>query len=179
VPAPGLGDPDEVVTYVIHGLLGGNGVMRGRIDGDSKLWDALGLPFPDKAAKRNRFIESLAPPTSARSHLAIHAYVAPRQAEAMREALLDEFEGLAKTEPTSEELARAKEFVVGSYAVLFASPSNRALLLGRAVALGLPVALEPTWTQKVMGVTAKDVRRVARAYFPRYGVGIEFPEAAQ
>ena len=178
VPAPGLGDPDEAVTYVMHAILGADGAADGRIEGDEKLWEALGLPFGRDESGRGQFIESLPPPTSLRSYLAIHAYIAPRQAETARQALLKSFESLAQAAPTGDEVRRAREYVAGSLGVLYDTPANRALLMGRAATLGRGDLTGTTFTQQVMRVTPDDVRRVAKAYFGTHGVGIEFPEDA-
>ncbi|MBM3476988.1 MAG: insulinase family protein [Armatimonadetes bacterium] len=176
VPAPGLGDPDEAVTYVVHALLGGGDAPGGRINKDRKLWEALGLRIPEGTERTHCFVESLPPPTSARSHLAIHAYIAPRQAEASKNALLGEFRSLADKEPGAEELQRAKQYVAGTYGALFDEPMNRALVMGRAVALGFADTVGASFSRRAMAVTPKDVQRVAKAYFGRYGGGIEFAE---
>ncbi|MGQ9732604.1 MAG: M16 family metallopeptidase [Candidatus Zipacnadales bacterium] len=180
VPAPGLGDPDEAVAYIIHGLLGANGLGGGRLERDEELWGELGLPFSAELARKNQLIESLPPPTSRRAHIAIHAYVAPRQAEHVRQELVGQFEEFARNEPTPEELERAKEYVIGSFATLFDTPMNRALLLGRAVALGVEdQQLASKWCDRIARITPQDVARVARQYFPIHGVGIELPEYSE
>lgn len=175
-PAPGVGDPDEAVTYVLHALLGGNGVISGRVDEQENLWDALGLPFAKGEAQRSRLIESLPPPTSVRSHLAIHAYAAPRRLEAAKQAILGVFKSLADNEPTTDELRRAKQYVLGNYSRLFDIPSNRALLIGRAVLLGQTDGNAARFSQRIMSVTPADVHRVAKSYFGVHAVGVELAE---
>jgi zinc protease len=179
VPAPGLGDSDEAVTYIIHSLLGGESAPDGRISKDDKLWEALGLPFPAKTARASRFVQSLPPPNSLRGQLAIHAYIDPRQAEDAKLAILSEFESLAAKPPAQDELARARQQVLGSFARLFDEPANRALMIGRAVALGLPDRMGTAFTREVMTVTPEDVQRVAKLYFGHPSVGIEFPADTQ
>jgi zinc protease len=178
VPAPGLGDPDEAVTYVVHALLGGGDTPDGRIGKDRKLWEALGLPVPEGLERRHQFVESLPPPTSTRSHLAIHAYIAPRQAEASKNALLAEFRVLVDKEASATEVQQAKLYVAGTYGTLFDEPANRALVMARAAALGLSDTLGADFSRRAMAVTPKDVQRVAKAYFGHYGGGIEFAEEA-
>jgi zinc protease len=177
VPAPGCWDEDLPVSYVIHGLLGGNGSAKGRIDEDDELWAALGLPFPLEESRRNQFIQSIPPPLSARSHLAIHAYASPRRVEDVRRAIVSEFERLADEAPTDDELQRAKDYVRNAYAVLFDMHAARALMASRGVALGLPDPLPPVFGEQLARVTARDVKRVARRYFSKHAVGVEFPEA--
>ncbi len=179
VPAPGCWDPDLPVAYVVHALLGGNGAATGRIEDDDELWDSLGLPFPLEEAKKNKFIQSIPPPLSLQSHLAVHAYASPRRVEDVREALLGKFQELAAETPSPEELQRAKDYVRNAYAVLFDMHPTRALLMSRSVLLDLPHPLAPEFTRQVDKVTPGDVRRVARSYFSRHAVGVEFPEAQE
>jgi len=179
VPAPGCWDPDLAVAYVIHGLLGGNGALKGRIDGDDGLWAALGLPFPIEEARRNQFVQSIPPPLSANGCLAIHAYASPRRIEDARRAMLAEFEAFADEAPAEDELRRAKEYVRNAYAVLFDMHATRASMLSRAVALGLPDALAPDFARQVDKVTPRDVKRVARRYFTRHAVGVELPDGQE
>ncbi len=179
VPAPGCWDPDLPVAYVIHGLLGGNGAVEGRIDEDDELWASLGLRVPLEEAKRNQVIQSIPPPLSASGCLAVHAYAEPRRVEDVRKALVAEFEEFADEAPGEEELRRAKEYVYNAYAVLFDMHSTRALMLSRAVALDLPNPLAHDFAEQVDKVTARDVKRVARRYFTRHAVGVEFPEAIE
>jgi hypothetical protein len=178
VPAPGVGDGDEAVTYIVHALLAGARRGGGRIGRDDHLWEALGLPFPKAETRRGKFVESLPPPTSLRSHLAIHAYVAPRQAEAARAALIGQFEGLAAKEPADGELLAAKEYVAGTLSAMYEAPRNRALLMGRAALLGRPDTTGRDLAQRIIAVTPKDVQRVARAFFGTQAVALELPEDA-
>jgi len=174
VPAPGLGDPDEGVTHVIHALLAG-GTEGGRLERDDHLWQSLGFPSHEGGRRRN-FVESLQPPTSQRGHLAIHAYAAPRQAETVREALLKQFDDLRAHGAQAGELATAKDRTIGALTSPYDLPSNRALLMGRACLLGEADSTGRSLIQQVAEVTVEDVQRVARAWFGVHAVGLELPE---
>jgi zinc protease len=176
VPLPGLASRDEAIGHVIRALLGGNGGPKGRLDGNEALWATLGLPFPTKDAQNRGLIQSLPSVSSSLGYLAIHAYAAPRQVEALRAAIAAQFQDLRDTPPTADELSRAKHLVTGGYSALFNSPANRALILGRSVLLGVPNALAPDFARQVSAITAEDVQRVTTEYFGVHAVGIEFPD---
>lgn len=174
VPAPGLDSPDLPAAYVIHALLGADGQVKGRLDNDDELWEMLG--FDAGHAQASQFIESLAPPFAYRSHLAVHVYAHPRQVEAVRKALLGHFVRLAKEPLSARELGEAKEYVRNAYAQLFESPSTRAQVMARGVALGATAPAAPDFGERVAKVNAKDIQRVADTYFSKYAVGVEMPD---
>jgi len=176
VPAPGLGDPDQAVSYVAHALLGGETATEGRVGQDDRLWETLGLPFSKADAQSRKFVESLAPPLSRRSHLAIHAYAAPRQSEAVKEALRDQLQRLATDPPGDKELQAAKQYVEGHLSALYDRPANRALLMARACLLGQADLTGDALTRQVLGVTPQDVQRVAKAWFAQPSVALELPQ---
>jgi len=178
VPAPGLDSPDLPAAYVIHALLGADGHVKGRLDDDDELWGMLDLPFEEGHAQANQFIESLTPPFAYRSHLAIHVYADPRQVEAVRKALLAHFVRLAKEPLSARELGEAKEYVRNAYAQLFESPSTRAQVMARGIALGATAPAAPDFGERVAKLKAQDIQRVADTYFSKYAVGVEMPDFA-
>ena len=99
--------------------------------------------------------------------------------EALERALLDEIEGL-KSEPVpDEELARAKNQIEASFVWRQDSVHSRASGLVRFEMLGSWRLLD-RFVPMIRAVTAADIQRVARAYFPsdRKNVGILLPAEA-
>ena len=99
--------------------------------------------------------------------------------EALERALLEELERV-KTEPvTEEELERAKNQIEASFVWGQDSIYSRASALGR-FELMRSWRLLDEFVPLIRGVTAADIQRVARAYFPpdRKTTGILLPESA-
>ena len=97
-------------------------------------------------------------------------------AEALERALLDEIE-LLKSEPVpDEELARAKNQIEASFVWRQDSVHSRASGLVRFEMLGSWRLLD-RFVPMIRAVTAADIQRVARAYFPsdRKNVGVLLP----
>jgi zinc protease len=98
--------------------------------------------------------------------------------EALERALLDELERV-KTEPvTDEELERAKNQIEASFVWGQDSIYSRASALGRFELMGSWRLLDQ-FVSLIRAVTAADLQRVARAYFPpdRKTAGILLPES--
>ena len=96
--------------------------------------------------------------------------------EALERALLDEIEGL-KSEPVpDEELARAKNQIEASFVWRQDSVHSRASGLVRFEMLGSWRLLD-RFVPMIRAVTAADIQRVARAYFPsdKKNVGVLLP----
>ena len=96
--------------------------------------------------------------------------------EAMEKALLAEMETLKKEPVTDEELQRAKNQVEATFVFQEDSVHRRAGLLARFELIG-GYADKDRFLERLRAVTAADVQRVARAYFPddRKNVGVLVP----
>jgi zinc protease len=96
--------------------------------------------------------------------------------ETLEKALLEEMERL-RTEPvTTEELTRARNQVEAAFVFQQDSVYRRASLLARFETIG-GYRLLDAYVDLIRGVTAADVQRAARAYFPadRKNVGVLLP----
>ncbi len=70
-----------------------------------------------------------------------------------------------RTEPvTDDELAEAKRYLTGSFALKLDSNTKIAQFIGQAVFYGLGLNYADTYLQKVNAVTKEDVLRVAQSY---------------
>jgi zinc protease len=97
--------------------------------------------------------------------------------EALEKALLDEMGKLAKEPVSDEELTRAKNQIEASFVFEEDSVHSRAALLARFELIG-GFPLRERFVPRIKAVTAEDLRRVARTYFPgeRKNVGILLPK---
>ena len=77
-----------------------------------------------------------------------------------------EMDRMAATRPTDEELARAKRYQSGTYLLGSQVQGGVVSQLVRAWVLGLPAESLNDFVPKVNAVTAADVQRVGRTYFP-------------
>jgi zinc protease len=100
----------------------------------------------------------------------------PQTPETLEKALLEEMDKLKNEPVTEEELARAKNQIEAAFVFQQDSVHRRATLLARFELIGGYEQLD-TFVQKMRAVTAADVQRVARAYFPedRKNVGVLLP----
>jgi zinc protease len=96
--------------------------------------------------------------------------------ETLEKALLAEMDNLKNEPVTEEELARAKNQVEAAFVFQQDSVHRRATLLARFELIGGYDQMD-SYVQKIRAVTAADVQRVARAYFPedRKNVGVLLP----
>jgi len=111
-----------------------------------------------------------------------YAVVQPgRKVEEVEQALYREVERLQNEPPTEQELQRAKNQVEASYVFGQDSTFRQAMLLGQAETVGAGWRHVDAYLDKVRGVTAEDVRRIARRYFVEDArtVGILVPTPTQ
>ncbi len=97
--------------------------------------------------------------------------------EALEKALLEEMEKFRNEPVTAEELARARNQVEAQFVFQQDSVYRRAALLARFETIG-GYRLLDSYVDVIRGVTAADVQRVARTYFPadRKNVGVLLPK---
>jgi zinc protease len=96
--------------------------------------------------------------------------------ETMEKALLEEMERLKKEPVTDEELTRARNQTEASFVFQEDSVHRRAALLARFELLG-SYAGKDKFLERLRGVTAADIQRVASTYFAdeRKNVGVLIP----
>jgi zinc protease len=96
--------------------------------------------------------------------------------ETLEAALLAEMETLKKEPVSDEELQRARNQVEAAFVFQEDSVHRRAALLARFELIG-GYAEKDRFLERLRAVTAADVQRVARAYFPedKKNVGVLLP----
>ena len=97
--------------------------------------------------------------------------------ETLEKVLLEEMERLKQEPVTEEELNRAKNQIEAEFVFQQDSIHRRASLLARFETIG-SYKLEDTFVSRIRAVTAADIQRVARTWFPtdKKNVGILLPQ---
>lgn len=119
-------------------------------------------------------------PRQYRGELVVFAEANPQNVEAVKNAILDELRKLRDARVTPTELAAAKNFVLGSWAVERESLHERAYqsALNAVVTAGAQSTLSDVdWPSRVAKITVEDVQRVAQKYLKGYAVALVMPNS--
>ncbi len=149
--APALNDPDHAAVKVLSTVLGGG--MAGRLF--SELRDKRGLAYT---------ATSYYDPVREPGALVLYLGTAPQNAARAEEALVAEIARI-KTQPVSaEELARAKGYLLGRYAMDRRTNERQAWYLAFYELARAGADYPERYRRAVEAVTAADVQRVAQRY---------------
>lgn len=163
--APSLDHPDHAAVKVLSAVLGGG--MAGRLF--AELRDRQALAYSASA-----YYE----PVREVGAIVLYLGTAPDNAERAEAALMREIERV-RTEPVSDdELARAKGWLLGNYAMDRRTNARQAWYLGFYEIEGVGLDYPERYRRAVEAVTAADVQRVARAYLAEPTVVVLHPPAA-
>jgi len=172
VPAPTYGTRDFLKAQLVYTLLEGEG---GRLARDQALRTDLGLNQIGPHRPDSLPVTILAPMATPRPFLVMHMVMAPRQMEQARAELFKQFEVLSQEPPTAAELARAKQRLINSYAVLRLVRVDFAKTLSCHELYGGDVALAWQAEDAIAAVTAQDLTALAQQYFAHHAVGVLMP----
>ena len=149
--APRLSDRDHAAVKVLANVLGGG--MAGRLF--SELRDRQALAYTASA-----YYDPVREPGA----LILYLGTAPENAARAEEALRKEIDRI-RTEPvTSDELARAKGYLLGNYTMDRRTNGRLAWYLAFYEVEGVGRTFPDQYRQAVQAVTVEDVQRVARTY---------------
>lgn len=103
----------------------------------------------------------------------------PENVEAAIRGLKTELERVTKEEITSEELERAKRYIIGTYEIGQQSHAAQAMTMGLDERYGLGFAFGKRFVRQIEGVTKEEVLQVARKYIHMdgYVLAIVGPDA--
>jgi zinc protease len=150
-PGPSRKDPERFAAAMIAGITSG-----------------LGGRFFDELRDRQSLAYTvLAAPILRQRAGAFAAYIAmsPEKEEAARRGLLTEFAKLCDQPVTERELERAKTYALGSWAIRRESSASVLGDIADAWLYGESLAELSEYEDRVRGVTALQVRALARKYF--------------
>jgi predicted Zn-dependent peptidase len=148
--APSLDHPDHAAVKVLATLLGGG--MAGRLFAELRDRQAL-------AYTANAYYEAVREP----GVLVLYLGTAPENAERAEAALLREVERVRTQAVSADELARAKGYLLGNYAMDRRTNARQAWYMSFYETQGVGQQFPERYRRAVEAVTAADVLRVARA----------------
>jgi predicted Zn-dependent peptidase len=149
--APPLDHRDHAAVKVLGGILGGG--MAGRLFVELRDRSAL-------AYTANAFYEPLKEPGT----LVLYLGTAPENAARAEEALMRELTRIRAERVGNDELARAKAYLLGRYAMDRRTNERQAWYLAFYEVEGVGADYPERYRRAVEAVTADDVLRVARTY---------------
>lgn len=162
-PAPAASEEDYYAGQVLDAILGGG--ISGRLQ--QRLRDELGLVYQ----------ASTFPPTLAgRSHFVLYAVSEPEQLATVQEAMLELVRQLQEKPVSAEELARAKSYLLGSYALSHQRMKDRAYALAWYETLGIGMDFEDRYRAEIAAVTSKRLQEAAQTIFGPSVLAVTYPE---
>ena len=141
-------DPGRHVLEVIAQLLAGQG---GRLF--LELRDRRGLAYSVSASN----LEGVAP-----GFFSVYIATAPEKANAARDGILEQLERVIAEPPSDDELARARRYLTGSFAIDQQRNSARAAHISLDALYGLGPEAYLSYAKTIESVTKEDVLRVAQ-----------------
>jgi zinc protease len=165
-PAPQLTAKETLAMEVINRILGGG--SEGRLY--TELREKRGLVYTVYTG-----YEKL----NGKSHICAVMATAPRNYQAARDQVVQEFQRLTRELVTARELATAKQAIRGSYLMSHETNTAQSQILGRYELNGLGYAYDQRFPQLIGQVTAADVKRVAQKYFKHYTMGVVAGQAVE
>jgi zinc protease len=141
-------DPDRYALDVLSQVLAGQG---GRLF--LELRDKQSLAYSVSSMN----VEGVAP-----GFFSVYIATAPEKLEQAQRGVLEELERLVEAPPSDEELARARRYLTGSFAIDGQRNGNHAAHLALDTLYGLGAGAHYSYGERVSAVTAADVLRVAR-----------------
>ena len=149
--APALDHPDHAAVKVLATVLGGG--MAGRLF--AELRDKSALAYTATA-----YYEPVHEPGT----IVLYLGTMPENAARAEQALLGEVRRMRDAPVSAEELARAKGYLLGRYAMDRRTNERLAWYLGFYEVEGVGLAYPDRYRRQVEAVTSADVQRVARTY---------------
>jgi zinc protease len=98
-------------------------------------------------------------------------------ADLVRELVLAQFRDLAENGPTDEEVARAKTYVAGHYALLHERNADQAHWLAWTDAIRLGVEFDQAFAAKISSVTKEQIQQASKDYFKNHALVVTMPDA--
>lgn len=149
--APSLKEKDYFALKVINAILGSG--MSSRL---FNLREKFSLAYE---------IGSFFPTRQAPSHYVIYLGTRPENLSRAEELIKAEIERIREELVSDEELARAKAFLLGKFALDHQQNIRQAWYLGWYEILGLGYKFDNIYPDLIEQVTSQDVRQVAKKYF--------------
>ena len=161
-PAPAVGETHYYAMQVMDSLLSGGSTARL----PRALREEAGLAYQ---------VSSFYPTLVGGSHFAVYAVTEPESAGEVKAAILRELERLRREPVSPEELARAKRYLLGSYALARQQSQTQAYSAAWYEVLGLKPEFEQEYREQVNSVTSQDVQEAARELIQHFVLALTMP----
>jgi len=161
-PAPAVGEPGYYELQIIDSLLTGRSGARL----PKLIREQLGLAYE---------VSSFYPTLAGPSHFAIHVVTEPYALDAVRTAVIDALTKLAHEPPSAEELARAKRYLLGSYALGRQRMKDQAYALAWYEILGLGSDFGERYVAAEQAVTPSQVQQAAATLTRGFVLAVTMP----
>lgn len=148
---PSVSHPDYIPLRALTTLLGEG--MGARLYKDLRTTEAIAYEAAATFTPR-RFA----------SEMLVYLQTNPMSIELAKERILANLDDLKSNGPSASELARAKEYLVGTFALSHQRVRERAWHYGLFEALGMGYEFDEAFPQKVRQVTAADIQRICKEY---------------
>lgn len=174
---PGVTRENYAVYAVLDAIIGGG--KRGRLFSNIREKHSLGYQ-----------LGSFYQPLALQSHLVGYVVTPPYRRNPRTEQpesvidlvkthLLAQYQDLATTGPTDPELARARNYVIGRYALRQERTRDQAKWLAWNVAMGLGADFDEYFNRRVSTVTKEQVQQAAKSLTGQQALVITLPDEAQ
>lgn len=161
-PAPAAGEPGYYELQVIDSLLTGrSGARLPRL-----LREQLGLAYD---------ISTFCPTLAGPSHFAVYVVTEPYAVDAVRSAVMEALAKLRQEPPSEEELARAKRYLLGAYALGHQRMREQAYALAWYETLGLGDDFPQRYTADIQAVTPSQVQATAASLLGTFVLAVTMP----
>lgn len=160
-------DPDRYALSVLDAILSGQG---GRLFVDMR--DRQSLAYSVTSFTR----EGMQP-----GAVGVYIATSPEKRDRALKGILTHLRKMREKKVSQEELARAKNYLIGAYELGMQTQSAQAALLAHDELYGLGAESYRQYAEKIQAVSAADVQRVARRYLdPQHLVTVQvLPGSAQ
>lgn len=164
----GLKDADQPALRVLAAALGESSAARL----PQRLLSGRPIPHSPRVSAAQVAIQYT--PRRYGSEMIAFAQTDPQNVENVKNAMLDEIRKVRDAPLEDRELQRARNYVLGNWAVEREGLRERAFHTAFAPALG--AAPDTDWPRRVAAVTTTDVRRVASKYLQSHAVALILPQ---
>ena len=161
-PAPSAGSQDYYAVQVIDSILGGGSTARL----PRKLREDLGLVYT---------VSTFYPTLAHDSHFGVYAVTEPYHVPTVKSAVIELLDDLASKPVSEEELARAKAYLLGSYALSHQRMRERAYSLAWYETLELGPDFEDRYSGAIEALTPSQVQMAAQRLFRRFVLAVTLP----
>ncbi len=161
-PAPAVQEEGYYALQVLDCVLGGGSSSRL----PHKLREELGLVYS---------VSTFYPTLAGESHFGIYAITEPEHLEGVKQATLAVLTDLIANPISEEELARAKAYLLGSYALSHQRMKEQAYTLAWYEILGLGIEFEDRYYEGIRGVTAAQIQTTASSLFQHFVLAVTLP----